>query len=53
MGDIITNFVEVEVFKWSGDEPTQAIVSIDKWSLVGDSSGTPGDFNSDGYVDGL
>ena len=54
IGDLITSFVEVEVFKWGNDpnQPTpQSVVSIDNWSLVPDSA--PGDFNADGYVDGL
>ncbi len=51
LGDLVTSLVEVELFKWGSDEPTQAVASIDKWSLVPDA--IPGDFNSDGSVDGL
>ena len=51
VGDLITSFVEVELFKWGNDpnDPTpQSVVSIDKWSLTVDS--IPGDFNADGRV---
>jgi len=54
IGDLITSFVEVELFKWGTDpnQPTpQAVVSIDNWSLVPDS--IAGDFNFDGFIDGL
>ena len=54
IGDLITSFVEVEVFKWGSDpnDPTpQAVASIDNWSLIPDS--IAGDFNTDGSVDGL
>jgi hypothetical protein len=34
IGDIITNFVEVENFKWGSDQATEIISAIDSWNLV-------------------
>ena len=50
IGDFITNFVEVEVFKFGEAEPTQAIAAIDNWSLAASTGGIPGDYNSDNFV---
>ena len=52
IGDLITSFVEVEVFKFGDAEPTQATAAIDNWSLAASTNGTPGDFDGDGDVDG-
>ncbi len=53
IGDVVTTSVELLVFKFGDAVPDQSLVAIDNWSLVEGTSGTPGDFNSDGYVDGL
>ena len=34
IGNIITNFVEVENFKWGSDQPIEIITGIDSWNLV-------------------
>ena len=34
IGDIITNFVEVENFKWGNDQAAEIITEIDSWNLV-------------------
>jgi hypothetical protein len=34
IGDIITNFVEMENFKWGMDEATDIVTKIDSWNLV-------------------
>ena len=49
IGDIITGFVEAQLFKW-GNAPSQATAAIERWSVVPTSLG---DFNSDGLVNGI
>ncbi len=51
-GDVITSSVEVLVFKFGNSTPTQTVAAIDNWSLGELASGTPGDFDVDGDVDG-
>ena len=53
MGDVITNFVEVELFKFNDTNPENIVAKIDTWSLIDEIVVTPGDFNGDGKVDGL
>ncbi|MEM8679941.1 MAG: hypothetical protein AAGF97_11360 [Planctomycetota bacterium] len=38
IGDVITNFVETEVFKWGTALPDQPIVRVDRWQLVPEPS---------------
>jgi len=52
-GDVVTTSVNALVFKFGDAEPDQSLIAIDNWSLTAGTGGTPGDFNSDGYVDGL
>ncbi|MEM8679940.1 MAG: hypothetical protein AAGF97_11355, partial [Planctomycetota bacterium] len=46
IGDLITNFVEIELFKWGDNVPDQAIAAVDSWSLIPESVITC-DFNAD------
>ena len=38
VGDLITNFVEVEMFKWNDDPTDQGYVAIDQWDLIPEPS---------------
>lgn len=51
-GDVVTNFVEVEIFKFGSNLADQTIAAIDNWSLS--TSSTPvvdADYNENGIVD--
>ena len=53
IGDVVTTAVEFLVFKFGDGASEQTLASIDSWSLTANTGGIPGDFNSDGRVDGI